>query len=107
MTTPLSVAALLPTFERACALAARACLPWVGRGDKEAADAAAVDAMRTAFNAAPMHGRIVIGEGERDQAPMLFIGETLGDGPKQASTPEVDIAVDPLEGTTLCAEARP
>ena len=70
MTTDNSVKALLPDFERACALAARACLPWVGQGDKEAADAAAVDAMRTAFNAAPMHGRIVIGEGERDQAPM-------------------------------------
>ena len=63
--------------------------------------------MRTAFNAAPMHGRIVIGEGERDQAPMLYIGETLGNGPRLASTPEVDIAVDPLEGTTLCAQNRP
>ena len=107
MTTDNSVKALLPDFERACALAARACLPWVGQGDKEAADAAAVDAMRTAFNAAPMHGRIVIGEGERDQAPMLYIGETLGNGPRLASTPEVDIAVDPLEGTTLCAQNRP
>ena len=107
MTTDNSVKALLPDFERACALAARACLPWVGQGDKEAADAAAVDAMRTAFNAAPMHGRIVIGEGERDQAPMLYIGETLGDGSRLASTPEVDIAVDPLEGTTLCAQNRP
>ena len=94
--------ALRPYFERACAQAAKACLPWIGRGNKEAADAAAVDAMRAIFATAPMSGRIVIGEGERDEAPMLFIGEEVG-----AGGPAIDIAVDPLEGTTLCAEDRP
>ena len=93
---------LTPHFEHACALAAMACQPWVGKGDKEAADAAAVEAMRGRFAQAPMAGRIVIGEGERDEAPMLFIGEQVG-----AGGPAVDIAVDPLEGTTLCAENRP
>lgn len=94
---------LIPYFEGACAAAALACQPWIGKGDKEAADAAAVEAMRTAFAQAPMQGRIVIGEGERDEAPMLFIGEAVGSG----SGPAVDIAVDPLEGTTLCAQNRP
>ena len=94
--------ALRTYFERACAQAAKACLPWIGRGNKEAADAAAVDAMRAIFATAPMSGRIVIGEGERDEAPMLFIGEEVG-----AGGPAIDIAVDPLEGTTLCAEDRP
>lgn len=73
----------------------------VGRGDEKAADQAAVDAMRTALNAMPMRGRIVIGEGERDEAPMLYIGEEVGSGPG----PELDIALDPLEGTTLTAKA--
>ena len=73
----------------------------VGRGDEKAADQAAVDAMRTALNAMPMKGRIVIGEGERDEAPMLYIGEEVGAG----SGPEIDIALDPLEGTTLTAKA--
>ena len=94
--------ALRPYFERACAQAAKACLPWIGRGNKEAADAAAVDAMRAIFATTPMNGRIVIGEGERDEAPMLFIGEEVGSG-----GPAIDIAVDPLEGTTLCANDRP
>ncbi len=71
-----------------------------GRGDEKAADAAAVEAMRKAFNELPISGRVVIGEGERDEAPMLFIGEEVG-----AGGPEVDIALDPLEGTTLCAKA--
>ena len=93
---------LTPHFEHACALAALACQPWVGKGDKEAADAAAVEAMRARFAQTPMAGRIVIGEGERDEAPMLFIGEEVG-----AGGPAIDIAVDPLEGTTLCAENRP
>lgn len=93
---------LTPHFEHACALAALACQPWVGKGDKEAADAAAVEAMRARFALAPLSGRIVIGEGERDEAPMLFIGEEVGAGGEA-----VDIAVDPLEGTTLCAENRP
>ena len=72
-----------------------------GRGDEKAADAAAVDAMRTAFNAVDFQGRVVIGEGERDEAPMLYIGEEVGTGNGPAS----DIALDPLEGTTLTAKA--
>ena len=75
----------------------------VGRGDEKAADQAAVDAMRTALNAVEMRGRIVIGEGERDEAPMLYIGEEVGTG----HGPEIDIALDPLEGTTLTAKAMP
>ncbi len=73
----------------------------VGRGDEKAADQAAVDAMRTGLNALQIKGRIVIGEGERDEAPMLYIGEEVGKG----TGPEVDIALDPLEGTTLTAKA--
>ncbi|MDR3136661.1 MAG: class II fructose-bisphosphatase [Coriobacteriales bacterium] len=73
-----------------------------GRGDKVAADAAATEAMRTALNTINFSGRIVIGEGERDQAPMLFIGEEVGRGGET-----IDIAVDPLEGTNLCAANRP
>ena len=74
-----------------------------GRGDEKAADQAAVDAMRTALNTLHIDGEIVIGEGERDEAPMLFIGEKVGIN----AGPRVDIAVDPLEGTTLCAKNMP
>jgi fructose-1,6-bisphosphatase II / sedoheptulose-1,7-bisphosphatase len=73
----------------------------VGRGDEKEADRAAVEAMRDTLNTLDIQGRIVIGEGERDEAPMLFIGETLGKG----KGPKIDIAVDPLEGTTLTAKA--
>jgi len=73
-----------------------------GRGDETAADQAAVDAMRRAFNALAIDGTIVIGEGERDEAPMLYIGEKVG-----AGGPKVDIALDPLEGTTICANGAP
>jgi fructose-1,6-bisphosphatase II / sedoheptulose-1,7-bisphosphatase len=73
-----------------------------GRGDEKAADAAAVEAMRRAFNKLPIEGTVVIGEGERDEAPMLYIGEKVG-----AGGPKVDIALDPLEGTTICAKAMP
>ncbi len=73
----------------------------VGRGDEKAADQAAVDAMRTALNELNIDGVIVIGEGERDEAPMLYIGEKVGTG----KGPRVDIALDPLEGTTLTAKA--
>lgn len=73
----------------------------VGRGDEKAADAAAVDAMRDALNKMDIQGRVVIGEGERDEAPMLFIGEEVGTG----KGPRVDIALDPLEGTTIAAKA--
>jgi fructose-1,6-bisphosphatase II len=76
---------------------------WVGRGDKESADQAAVDAMRLLLDTVPMDGLVVIGEGEKDEAPMLYNGERIGDG----SPPEVDIAVDPLEGTTLTARGMP
>lgn len=74
----------------------------VGRGNEKEADAAAVTAMRAALNALPINGTVVIGEGERDEAPMLFIGEEVGCG-----GPDVDIALDPLEGTTICAKAMP
>jgi len=74
-----------------------------GRGDEMAADKAAVDAMRSSMNKLDIDGRVVIGEGERDEAPMLFIGEEIG----TKSGPKVDIAVDPLEGTTLCAKSLP
>jgi fructose-1,6-bisphosphatase II len=83
--------------------AALAAARWVGRGDKEAADGAAVDAMRLLINTVAMDGIVVIGEGEKDEAPMLYNGEEIGDG----SPPRVDIAVDPLEGTRLCAQGRP
>ena len=83
--------------------AALAAARWVGRGDKESADQAAVDAMRLLLDTVPMDGLVVIGEGEKDEAPMLYNGERIGDG----SPPEVDIAVDPLEGTTLTARGMP
>ncbi len=74
----------------------------IGRGDEHAADQAAVEAMRRAFNILPINGTVVIGEGERDEAPMLYIGEKVGSGGI-----DVDIALDPLEGTTLTAKALP
>jgi fructose-1,6-bisphosphatase II len=83
--------------------AALACARWIGRGDKEGADGAAVDAMRMLLDTVSMDGVVVIGEGEKDEAPMLYNGEHIGDG----SPPEVDIAVDPLEGTDLCAKGMP
>ena len=85
--------------ERAAVAAARL----AGRGNEKAADQAAVDAMRRELNKLPIDGTVVIGEGERDEAPMLFIGETVGN----KHGPKVDIAVDPLEGTTLCAKSMP
>ncbi|NDC51892.1 MAG: fructose-bisphosphatase class II family protein, partial [Actinobacteria bacterium] len=80
--------------------AAIAASRWVGRGAKNDADQAAVDGMRTMINTVAMKGVIVIGEGEKDQAPMLFNGENVGDGTGQ----EVDVAVDPIDGTTLTAK---
>lgn len=77
----------------------------MGRGESVAADQAAVNAMRHAFESVHVRGTVVIGEGERDEAPMLYIGEKVGSG--DHSDPEVDIAVDPLEGTSLCAFGRP
>ena len=98
------------TLDRAFALeavrvteaAAIAAAQQIGRGDEHAADQAAVEAMRTAFNFLPIEGTVVIGEGERDEAPMLYIGEKVGSGGVA-----VDIALDPLEGTTLTAKALP
>src|SRR6201991_3682623 len=83
--------------------AALAAARMVGRGDKIGADQAAVDAMRLVLGTVSMDGLVVIGEGEKDEAPMLYNGEHIGDG----SPPQVDIAVDPLEGTTLAAKGMP
>src|SRR5918994_156243 len=82
--------------------AALAASRWMGRGDKNGADGAAVDAMRIVLDSVPMDGIVVIGEGEKDEAPMLYNGETIGDG----TGPLTDIAVDPVEGTTLTALGR-
>lgn len=83
--------------------AAYAAARWMGRGDKEAVDQAAVDAMRSAVDGVDMHGVVVIGEGEKDQAPMLYVGEEVGNG----LPPEVDVAVDPVDGTRLTALGLP
>jgi fructose-1,6-bisphosphatase II len=90
---------LVRVTESAATFAAR----WIGRGDKIAADQAAVDAMRLMLDTVSMNGVVVIGEGEKDEAPMLFNGEEVGDG----DGPEVDVAVDPLEGTRLTALGMP
>ena len=86
-------------FVRATEAAALACSKWMGRGDSKSADRAAVEAMRLAFSAIDVKGTVVIGEGERDKAPMLYIGEEVGSG----KGPSIDIAVDPLEGTDITA----
>jgi fructose-1,6-bisphosphatase class II len=95
---------LAPKFLRVVENAAIACARTMGQGERELSDKVAVESMRKTMDSIPMRGRIVIGEGERDEAPMLYIGEKLGaefsDG---SGVPEVDIAVDPLEGTNLCA----
>jgi fructose-1,6-bisphosphatase II len=95
---------LAPKFLRVVENAAIACARTMGQGDRELSDKAATESMRMTMDSIPMRGTIVIGEGERDEAPMLYIGEKLGaefrDG---TDVPEVDIAVDPLEGTNLCA----
>ncbi|MBS0235885.1 MAG: class II fructose-bisphosphatase [Proteobacteria bacterium] len=96
------LALLTEKLIEAAGLSAIACVPHIGSGDGVAADAAAVEAMRTLFNRMYMDGHIVIGEGERDEAPMLYIGERVGLGGIG-----VDIAVDPLEGTALCANNKP
>jgi fructose-1,6-bisphosphatase II len=83
--------------------AALGCARWIGRGDKEAADQAAVDAMRAMLDTVAMDGVVVIGEGEKDKAPMLFNGEEVGNG----EPPAVDVAVDPLEGTRLTSVGQP
>ena len=98
-TLPSSLALDLARVTEAGAIAAAR---WLGRGDKNLADKAAVDAMRDALERCPISGVVVIGEGEKDEAPMLYIGEEVGSG-----GPAVDIAVDPLEGTTLTAKGQP
>src|SRR5437868_4109165 len=82
--------------------AALAAVRWMGRGEEKKADAAAVAAMREALNGLSIDGTVVIGEGERDKAPMLYIGEKVGSA--SGTGPCVDIALDPLEGTTICAK---
>ena len=90
-------------FVRVTEMAAIASARLMGRGDEKAADQAAVDAMRSMLGSVECEGTVVIGEGERDQAPMLYIGETVGSG----DGPQLDIALDPLEGTTICAQGMP
>jgi fructose-1,6-bisphosphatase/sedoheptulose 1,7-bisphosphatase-like protein len=89
-------------FVRITEAASLACARFMGRGDEKAADQAAVDAMRREFDSVDIDGTVVIGEGERDEAPMLYIGEEVG-GKKSESSPKIDIALDPLEGTTICS----
>lgn len=101
MTSPALGDDLAFAAAQAASSAAVAASRLIGRGDEKAADQAAVDALRRALNAMAIKGRVVIGEGERDEAPMLFIGEEVGQG----QGPEIDIALDPLEGTTLTAKA--
>src|ERR671930_2579498 len=93
-------------FLRVVEQAAIACAHTMGQGDGKKSDQAAVEAMRSTLDSVPIDGTIVIGEGERDEAPMLYIGEKVGMGAKNGNPngyPQVDIAVDPLEGTNLCA----
>jgi fructose-1,6-bisphosphatase II len=99
-------------FLRVVEQAAIACAHTMGQGDRHGSDQAAVEAMRRVMDTVPIDGTIVIGEGERDDAPMLYIGEKVGsahlaDAPANGRYPEIDIAVDPLEGTNLCATGAP
>src|SRR6201989_2875475 len=96
-------------FLRVVEQAAIACAHTIGQGDRHGSDRVAVEAMRRVMDTVPIDGTIVIGEGERDEAPMLYIGEKVGQAPSlraggsSEAYPQVDIAVDPLEGTNLCA----
>src|SRR5437588_2134057 len=94
---------LVMEMVRVTEAAAVAASKLVGRGNEKAADHAAVEAMRAALNSLEIDGTVVIGEGERDEAPMLYIGEKVGAA--QGSGPRIDIALDPLEGTTITAKA--
>src|SRR5215510_15877187 len=97
-------------FLRVLERAAIACAHTMGQGDRHKSDQVAVEAMRSEMDSVPIDGTIVIGEGERDEAPMLYIGEKVGmvvRGESGRHYPEVDIAVDPLEGTNLCATGAP
>jgi fructose-1,6-bisphosphatase class II len=102
---PTGIESLSREFLRVAEVAALACARTMGQGDRKHSDHVAVDAMRKEMDSLPMRGTVVIGEGERDEAPMLFIGERVGRG--RPEDPEVDIAVDPLEGTNLCATGEP
>tara|TARA_Y100000588_G_scaffold67333_3_gene68186 strand:- start:5001 stop:5960 length:960 start_codon:yes stop_codon:yes gene_type:complete len=99
----VATADLIPSFLRATEAAAIAASAWKGLGDRKAADGAAVEAMRAVFDTVPFDGRVAIGEGERDDAPMLWIGEPLGSMQGDSSAPSIDIAVDPLECTNHVA----
>src|ERR671925_2150556 len=97
-------------FLRVVEQAAIACAQTMGQGDRHKSDQVAVEAMRAEMDSVPIDGNIVIGEGERDEAPMLYIGEKVGmahKSPNGRHYPQVDIAVDPLEGTNLCATGAP
>ena len=96
-------------FLRVVEQAAIACAHTMGQGDRHKSDQVAVEAMRQEMDSVPIDGTIVIGEGERDEAPMLYIGEKVGSAARGdgAEYPQVDIAVDPLEGTNLCATGAP
>ena len=102
-----SVSDLASHFLEAVDQAAIASAAWRGKGDKNAADEAAVEAMRKTFDKVPFDGRVAIGEGERDEAPMLYIGEQLGNMIGQSNVAQIDIAVDPLECTNNCASNSP
>src|SRR5215210_956282 len=99
-TTDRNLAMELVRVTEAAAMAAGR---WVGRGDKNGADGVAVNAMRIMISTIAMNGTVVIGEGEKDQAPMLYNGEQVGDG----TGPECDVAVDPIDGTTLMSKGMP
>src|SRR5256884_3823676 len=101
----VNVERLSRDFLRVCEVAAVACARTMGQGDRRHSDHVATESMRKELDAIAMRGTVVIGEGERDEAPMLFIGEKVGRG--RADDMEVDIAVDPLEGTNLCATGAP
>ena len=102
---PTGIESLSREFLRVAESAAVACARTMGQGERKHSDHVAVEAMRKEMDSLPMRGTVVIGEGERDEAPMLFIGERVGRG--RPEDPEVDIAVDPLEGTNLCATGAP
>src|SRR3989454_2830947 len=101
----VNVERLSRDFLRVCEVAAVACARTMGQGDRRHSDHVATESMRKEMDAIAMRGTVVIGEGERDEVPMLFIGEKVGRG--RADDLEVDIAVDPLEGTNLCATGAP
>src|SRR5947207_15849032 len=101
----VNVERLSRDFLRVCEMAAVECARTMGQGDRRHSDHVATESMRKEMDTIPMRGTVVIGEGERDEAPMLFIGERVGRG--QNDDVEVDIAVDPLEGTNLCATGSP